>query len=71
VFREQDAEIFKQLAPIAGEEDRYTMAVRGGRETTERVLRAEMARIAAEEDLEDAPGLAAAQAAFGEVERVE
>jgi len=58
LFREQDAAIFKQLAPIAGEEDRYTMAVRGGRETTERVLRAEMARIAAEEDLEDAPGLA-------------
>jgi voltage-gated potassium channel Kch len=71
VFREQDEAIFKQLAPIAGEEDRYTMAVRGGRETTERVLRAEMARIAAEEDLEDAPGLAAAQDALGEVERVE
>jgi glutathione-regulated potassium-efflux system ancillary protein KefC/glutathione-regulated potassium-efflux system protein KefB len=67
VFREQDEEIFKQLAPIAGEEDRYTMAVRGGRETTERVLRAEMARIAAEEDMEDAPGLLAPE----EVERVE
>jgi voltage-gated potassium channel Kch len=61
VFREQDQTIFKQLAPIAGEEDRYTMAVRDGRETTERVLRAEMARIAAEEDLEDAPGLTAPQ----------
>jgi glutathione-regulated potassium-efflux system ancillary protein KefC/glutathione-regulated potassium-efflux system protein KefB len=61
VFREQDAEIFKQLAPLAGEEDRYIMAARGGRETTERVLRAEMQRIAEEEDLEDAPGLAAPQ----------
>lgn len=58
VFREQDAEILLQLAPLAGEEDRYTMAVRDGRETTERVLRAEIARIAAEEDLEDAPQLA-------------
>jgi glutathione-regulated potassium-efflux system ancillary protein KefC/glutathione-regulated potassium-efflux system protein KefB len=61
VFREQDQVIFKQLAPLAGEEDRYTMAVRDGRETTERVLRAEMARIAAEEDLEDAPQLAEPQ----------
>ena len=59
VFRESDETILKQLAPIAGEEDRYTVAVRDGRETTERVLRAEMARIAAEEDLEDAPQLAA------------
>jgi monovalent cation:proton antiporter-2 (CPA2) family protein len=58
VFRESDNAILKQLAPLAGEEDRYTVAVRGGRETTERVLRAEMARIAAEEDLEDAPLLA-------------
>ncbi|MFL5297471.1 MAG: monovalent cation:proton antiporter-2 (CPA2) family protein [Phenylobacterium sp.] len=64
VFREQDDAILKQLAPIAGEEDRYTMAVRGGRDTTERVLRAEMQRIAQEEDLEDAPQLA-------EPERVE
>jgi glutathione-regulated potassium-efflux system ancillary protein KefC/glutathione-regulated potassium-efflux system protein KefB len=59
VFRESDNKILKQLAPLAGEEDRYTVAVRDGRETTERVLRAEMARIAAEEDLEDAPQLAA------------
>ena len=59
VMRESDNTILKQLAPLAGEEDRYTLAVRDGRETTERVLRAEMARIAAEEDLEDAPQLAA------------
>jgi glutathione-regulated potassium-efflux system ancillary protein KefC/glutathione-regulated potassium-efflux system protein KefB len=64
VFRESDNAIMKQLAPLAGEEDRYTVAVRDGRETTEKVLRAEMARIAAEEDLEDAPQLA-------EPERVE
>jgi glutathione-regulated potassium-efflux system ancillary protein KefC/glutathione-regulated potassium-efflux system protein KefB len=59
IFRESDNRILKQLAPLAGQEDRYTLAVRDGRETTERVLRAEMARIAAEEDLEDAPLLAA------------
>lgn len=49
LFREQDAAIWKELAPLAGEEDRYAMASRDSRETTERVLRAEMARIAAEE----------------------
>ena len=57
LFREQDQAIFTQLAPIAGEEDRYVLAVRDSRDTTERVLRAEMARIAQEEDLEDAPQL--------------
>jgi glutathione-regulated potassium-efflux system ancillary protein KefC/glutathione-regulated potassium-efflux system protein KefB len=55
LFREQDEQIMQQLAPLADEADRYTMASRDGRETTERVMRAEMARIAAEEDLEDAP----------------
>ena len=49
LFREQDAALWKQLAPIAGEEDRYALASRDSRETTEKVLRAEMARIAAEE----------------------
>ena len=62
LFREQDLAIFTQLAPIAGEEDRYVLAVRDSRDTTERVLRAEMARIAQEEDLEDAPQLADPQA---------
>lgn len=50
LFREQDAALWKKLAPIAGEEERYVMASRDSRETTERVLRAEMERIAAEED---------------------
>ena len=50
LFREQDAELWKKLAPLAGEEERYVMASRDSRETTERVLRAEMDRIAAEED---------------------
>jgi monovalent cation:proton antiporter-2 (CPA2) family protein len=56
LFREQDNLIWKKLAPIAGEEERYMMASRDSRETTERVLRAEMERIKAEEDGE-APAL--------------
>ncbi|WP_309606140.1 monovalent cation:proton antiporter-2 (CPA2) family protein [Phenylobacterium sp.] len=70
LFREQDQAIFTQLAPIAGEEDRYVMAVRDSRDTTERVLRAEMARIAGEEDLEDAPQLVDPQAVEPAEERV-
>ena len=50
LFREQDEKFFKQLAPVVGEEENYIMAARDSRETTERLLRAEMARIAAEED---------------------
>ena len=50
LFREQDYKFFKELAPIAGEEENYTMAVRDSRETTERLLRAEMQKIADEED---------------------
>lgn len=49
LFREQDDKFFKQLAPIAGQEEAYTMAVRDARETTERLLRAEMQKIAEEE----------------------
>jgi monovalent cation:proton antiporter-2 (CPA2) family protein len=56
IFREQDEKFFKELAPVAGEEENYIMASRDSRETTERLLRAEMARIAKEEDRErDAP----------------
>ncbi len=50
LFREQDDKLFKQLAPLAGEEESYTMAARDARETTERLLRAEMQKIADEED---------------------
>jgi glutathione-regulated potassium-efflux system ancillary protein KefC/glutathione-regulated potassium-efflux system protein KefB len=52
LFREQDEKFFKELAPIAGEEENYIMAARDSRETTERLLRAEMAKIAEEEDRE-------------------
>jgi len=50
LFREQDDKFFKQLAPVAGEEEGYIMAARDARETTERLLRAEMQKIADEED---------------------
>ena len=53
-FREQDDKFFRQLAPHAGEEERYIMAARDARETTERLLRAEMEKIADEEDAKDA-----------------
>jgi len=69
LFREQDDVFFRQLAPIAGEEENYIMAARDSRETTERLLRAEMKRIAEEEDLEDAPQFAEPQRS--EAERLE
>jgi hypothetical protein len=50
LFREQDEKFFKELAPVAGEDENYIMAARDSRETTERLLRAEMTRIAEEED---------------------
>jgi monovalent cation:proton antiporter-2 (CPA2) family protein len=70
VFREQDDRFFKELAPVAGEEEAYVLAARDARETTERLLRTEMQRIAAEEDLEDAPQLEQAQRLEAEKERV-
>ena len=54
LFREQDDKFFKELAPVAGEEENYIMAARDSRETTERLLRAEMAKIADEEERERA-----------------
>ena len=52
LFREQDEKLFAELAPLAGEEERYIMATRDSRNTMERLMRAEMARLA-EEDSED------------------
>ena len=49
VFREKDLELLKRLAPIADEDERYTMAVRDSRETMETLLRAEMQRLRKEE----------------------
>ncbi|MDB5446654.1 MAG: potassium transporter, partial [Phenylobacterium sp.] len=58
IFRDHDRELFEKLAPLAGEEERYIMATRDSRETTEKLLRAEMARIA-EEDGDGEPVAAA------------
>jgi voltage-gated potassium channel Kch len=54
VFREHDKALFERLAPLAGEEERYVMASRDSRETTERLLAAEMTRLSDEEDRERA-----------------
>jgi glutathione-regulated potassium-efflux system ancillary protein KefC/glutathione-regulated potassium-efflux system protein KefB len=50
VFRDHDKALFERLAPLAGEEDRYIMASRDSRETTEKLLQAEMARLTDEEE---------------------
>jgi len=49
VFREHDKALFKRLAPVYGEEERYAMAVRDSRETMEKLLAAEMRRLGKEE----------------------
>jgi len=63
LFRQQDEKLFRKLAPIAGEEERYVMATRDSRETMDRLLRAEMARLDDEDepaaDLRDAAELEA------------
>jgi glutathione-regulated potassium-efflux system ancillary protein KefC/glutathione-regulated potassium-efflux system protein KefB len=50
LFRDHDRRLFEKLAPLAGEEERYILASRDSRETTERLLRAEISRIAEEDD---------------------
>ncbi|WP_334161098.1 monovalent cation:proton antiporter-2 (CPA2) family protein [Phenylobacterium sp.] len=50
VFREHDAALFKKLQPAYGEEERYIMATRASRETFEKLIRAEMARITDEDE---------------------
>lgn len=50
VFREHDAELFRRLQPTYGkEEERYIEASRASRETFERLIQTEMARLDAEE----------------------
>jgi hypothetical protein len=55
LFREQDEKLFVKLAPLAGEEERYILATRDSRQTMERLLQAEMARLADEDGEEDEP----------------
>jgi monovalent cation:proton antiporter-2 (CPA2) family protein len=50
VFRDLDKDLFKKLAPIVGEEENYIMASRDSRETTEQLLKAELARLEEEDD---------------------
>ena len=52
VFRQHDRALFAQLAPLAGEEERYTLASRDSRETMDRLLRAETQRLDLEEEAE-------------------
>jgi len=65
LFRDHDKALFKRLAPVWGEEERYAMAVRDSRETMEKLLAAEMRRLRKEEaeeadnDTEDARRLEA------------
>jgi len=49
LFREHDLALFKRLAPVYGEEERYAMAVRDSRATMESLLTAEMRRLKKEE----------------------
>ncbi|HZZ35175.1 MAG TPA: monovalent cation:proton antiporter-2 (CPA2) family protein [Caulobacteraceae bacterium] len=49
IFREHDQALFKRLAPVYGEEERYIMATRDSRATMEKLLRAEMRRLSKEE----------------------
>ena len=50
LFRDHDLALFKRLAPVADEEERYIMASRDSRATMEKLLQAEMQRVAAEEE---------------------
>ena len=61
LFREQDQVLFEKLAPLVGEEERYILATRDSRETMEKLLGAEIQRMA-DEDEDGADGLAGARA---------
>jgi len=50
-FRRIDTQLFKELAPIYGQEENYILASRDSRDTMDKLLGAEM-RKAAEEDAE-------------------
>jgi voltage-gated potassium channel Kch len=55
LFREHDAELFEQLRPAYGDEERFISATRASRETFQRLIQAEMAQLADEDD-EDGEG---------------
>ena len=55
LFREQDVALFDRLAPAWTDGDRYILETRDQRETMDRLLRAEMARMRHEDDGEQRP----------------
>jgi monovalent cation:proton antiporter-2 (CPA2) family protein len=71
VFREHDDELFRRLQPIADQNERYIMATRASRETFEKLIQTEMARIPDDEDEEtDAPRLGAPERLEDDAPRV-
>jgi glutathione-regulated potassium-efflux system ancillary protein KefC/glutathione-regulated potassium-efflux system protein KefB len=53
LFRDRDAELFRELQANYGQDDQYISANRASRETFERLMRAEMTQLAEEEAAED------------------
>ena len=53
-FRKLDRKLFETLAPAYGQEENYVLASRDSTETMERLLNAEMRRVGAEEEVDDA-----------------
>jgi glutathione-regulated potassium-efflux system ancillary protein KefC/glutathione-regulated potassium-efflux system protein KefB len=45
LFRQHDLRAFNELAPVAGEEERYILAVRDSQSTMERLLKADLDRL--------------------------
>jgi glutathione-regulated potassium-efflux system ancillary protein KefC/glutathione-regulated potassium-efflux system protein KefB len=45
LFRQHDLRAFNELAPVAGEEERYMLAVRDSQSTMERLLKADLDRL--------------------------
>ena len=45
LFREHDRKLFNQLAPLAGEEERFIAATKDARQTMEELLRTEMSKL--------------------------
>ncbi|WP_395673375.1 monovalent cation:proton antiporter-2 (CPA2) family protein [Phenylobacterium sp.] len=53
LFRDHDAQLFRELQSSFSLDERYIQATRASRETMERLLQAEMARMADDDDEED------------------
>ncbi|MET0274232.1 MAG: NAD-binding protein, partial [Phenylobacterium sp.] len=53
IFREHDDALFKKLQPIANDGERYIMATRASRETFEKLIQAEIARLPDDDEDDD------------------